>query len=418
MAGSTPGTPFSPWLAASEIVGRIANAVVAIIAISAFGLPSPLDVLIIMLAFWVTIAVHEAGHAVMALAVGHRLFEIRIGVGPTLRFHLGRTRMLLGPVPGLGYVVSLSDDARGYRMNRLIVGMAGMAMNALVLGWLFLHGITTGLTTSLAVFNGLAFVSSFLPVVAKTSMGPLRTDGLMVLRTLVATPTALDEERASFHSVQAQLLVEAGDPDAARAELGSGLEHHPGSPSLRGWMGYHLIQAHRYREARELFSSLADPADDQGRTVEPHVRAAYLNNLSWADLMTGDEDLLEEAETASARALELLPENPSIMGTRGFALICNGSYLEGVFLAEKAYAKHRVPKDRAASAAIVSIGRAMNWRFSDAERWLATARESDADCPLLERASQELERRRSEPNPAWDLEGTWSSDQGRVAESG
>ncbi|MGZ8567447.1 MAG: hypothetical protein ACXWXS_10390 [Actinomycetota bacterium] len=100
MAGSTPGTPFSPWLAASEIVGRIANAVVAIIAISAFGLPSPLDVLIIMLAFWVTIAVHEAGHAVMALAVGHRLFEIRIGVGPTLRFHLGRTRMLLGPVPG------------------------------------------------------------------------------------------------------------------------------------------------------------------------------------------------------------------------------------------------------------------------------------------------------------------------------
>ncbi|MGZ8567446.1 MAG: hypothetical protein ACXWXS_10385 [Actinomycetota bacterium] len=50
--------------------------------------------------------------------------------------------------------MSLSDDARGYRMNRLIVGMAGMAMNALVLGWLFLHGITTGLTTSLRSSTG------------------------------------------------------------------------------------------------------------------------------------------------------------------------------------------------------------------------------------------------------------------------
>lgn len=418
MAGSIRGSRFSPWLAPSETVGRIATAVLLIISISAFGLPSPLDLLLVMLAFWVTIAVHEAGHAVMALALGHRLFEIRIGMGPSLRFHLGGTRMLFGPVPGLGYVASASDEARGYRMNRLILGTAGMAMNALVLGWLFLHGITMGFTLYLAAFNGAAFASSFLPFVTKTSLGPLRSDGLMVLRTLVATPTELDEERAGFHAVQAQLLAEAGDPDAARSELESGLEHHPGSPALRGWMGYHLIQARRYREAREFFSTLADPAQDRGRTVEPRVRAAYLNNLAWADLMTGDEDLLEDAEIASGRALELLPENPSIIGTRGFALICTGSYLEGVFLAEKAYAKHRVPKDRALSAAIISIGRAMNWRFPDAERWLATARELDADCPLLERASQELERRTAGPNPAADLEGTWSSDRGRVAESG
>jgi hypothetical protein len=213
-------------------------------------------------------------------------------------------------------------------------------------------------------------------------------------------------------------LEEAGVMDAARAELDAGLEHHPGSPMLRGWLGLHLVQTRRYREAREVFATLADPAEDCGRTVEPHVRAAYLNNLAWSDLMTGDPSVLEEAEAVSGRAIELLPAHPAIMGTRGFALICTGSYLEGVFLAEKAYAKHRDPKERAASAAIVSIGRAMDWRFPDAERWLATARGLDADCAVLERASQELERRKAGPNPTADLEGTWSSDRGRVAESG
>jgi tetratricopeptide (TPR) repeat protein len=408
----------SPWLAPSETAGRIASLVLLLLVISAFGVPSPLDVLLVLLAFWVTIAVHEAGHALMALAVGHRLFEVRVGLGPTLRFHLGGTRMLFGPLPGLGYVMSLSDDARGYRLNRLIIGAAGMAVNALVLGWLFLHGIGLGFTLDLAIINALSLLGSLVPFATKTSIGPLRPDGLNLLRTVFATPADLDEERATSHAIQARLLEEDGEMDAARAELDAGLEHHPGSPMLRGWLGLHLLETRRYGEAREVFAALSDPAEDRGRTVEPHVRAAHLNNLARCDLMTGDPSALEEAEAASVRAIELLPAHPAIMSTRGFALICTGSYLEGVFLAEKAYAKHRDPKERAASAAIISIGRAMDWRFPDAERWLATAQGLDADCPLLERASQELERRKAGPNPTADLDGTWSSDRGRVAESG
>lgn len=59
-----------------------------------------------------------------------------------------------------------------------------------------------------------------------------------------------------------------------------------------------------------------------------------------------------------------------------------------------------------------------DWRFPDAERWLETARGLDADYLLLERASQELERRKAGPGPTANLEGSWSSDRGRVAESG
>lgn len=135
--------------------------------------------------------------------------------------------------------------------------------------------------------------------------------------------------------------------------------------------------------------------------------------------MSGDEGLLEEAETASARAIEALPEHPSIMGTRAFALICAGHLRDGVFLAEKAYAKHRDAKERAANAAVISIGRARDWRLPDAEWWLAQARELDADCALLERAAAEIEGRRQ---PSWEmvaeLERPRPSPPGVVAESG
>jgi predicted Zn-dependent protease len=266
--------------------------------------------------------------------------------------------------------------------------------------------------------NALDAAINVLPLRIKTPLGPVRSDGGLLVATLTASPAELEEEQAGFYAVRAQVLAEGGDRHAAHDVVLGALREHPTSQSLRGWHGHELVLSGRYDDAADVFRTLADAASDGEVPMPPHIRALYLNNLAWSDLMTEDERLLPEAEDASSRAIEVLPAHPAVMGTRAFALICGGNLREGTQLGEKVFAKHRNAKDRATTAAVVAIGRAMDWRIPDAERWLATARGLDADCALLERASQELERRKASPNSSAELEGTWSSDKGRVAESG
>lgn len=145
-----------PWLEQSGVVARVVFGILVLVAVTAVGLPAVGLIGRALAVYWATVAVHEAGHAMVALAVGHRLVELRVGVGPALRLRLGGSRLVFGPVPGFGYVVSVSDDARGYRVERLLVGVAGLVMNALVLGWVIPKGVGAGLLLDVALFNGLA----------------------------------------------------------------------------------------------------------------------------------------------------------------------------------------------------------------------------------------------------------------------
>jgi Peptidase family M50 len=383
------GRPLAAFIGWGEVVTGILLAIV--LSVASVRMPSwdAWDLLRLLLLLEVTVAVHEAGHAAASLLVGHRLVEVRVGAGPVARFRLRGTRVTIGPLPVGGYVVSVSDAVRGYRVKRLVVTAAGLAMNAVVLGWILRSGAPTGVLRDLALVNGFVLVTNILPVSFKTPVGPQRTDGLALLRTLIAPAWELDEARAASHVIRAMILAEDGDRDAARAVVNGALEDHPASEVLWSWLAHDHVVCGRYSDARHVYLALADP----GRRAPPHVRAVTLNNLAWADLMLGEDALVAEADTASALAIQALPAHPAIIGTRGFALINLGRLRDGVLLAEKAYAKHRTPEDRALAAAVVAIGRARDWRLPDAERWLALAREHDADCPLLPRAVAELERR-------------------------
>jgi tetratricopeptide (TPR) repeat protein len=353
----------------------------------------------------IIVVVHEAGHAVASLLLGHRIFEIRIGAGPALRLKVGSAHVLIGPLPVSGHVASGSTSASGFRWKRLVIVVAGPSMNALMLGF-GVPFLPSNLLRDFAVVNAFVLINNLLPFSQRTPLGPQANDGLALVRTLLDPDSELEEQRAAIAAVEAQRLVVLGDRDDARATVHEALVIHPHSQILRNWLGHDLVVSGRFQEAREVFSKLAQ---DDERREDPVLRqrhlassAIHLNNLAWADLMLADQALVVEANAASARAIELLPRVSAIWGTRALAQIATGHLAEGIALAQKAFKKERDRMNKASQACVVAIGHARDWRFAESERWHAIARSLDARCALLDRVTEELAARRppaSDPVP-------------------
>lgn len=144
-------------------------------------------------------------------------------------------------------------------------------------------------------------------------------------------------------------------------------------------------------------------------SVPRHLRAVHLNNLAWADLMTGDRSLLPEADAASLEALTIWPKLSSIRGTRGFALVQSGRVDEGLLLTLSAYHKMKEPSGRASDACVIAIASVYAGRTADAYRWLARARRFDPACALLARA--EALAQLANANDHTDVAGQHTEDQ-------
>jgi hypothetical protein len=358
------------------------------------------------------VVVHEFGHAGTSALLGHRILEVALGGGPRLRFHIGRTRISLGLLPVGGHVTSGSTERAGFRWKRLAIIAAGPVMNAAMLWVLAALDPTSAALGDFAVVNAFVLITNLLPFSQRTSLGPQPNDGLALVRTLFDPEAELEEHRAAVLVTEAQLLRERGHEDEARTITAAAIERFPQSRIVRTWIGHDLVTSGKYAEARHVYASLVDndarriAAPPRGREIT--AMAVHLNNLAWADLMMNDPELIPEANTASARALELLPGHSAVMGTRALALIATRHYVEGITLAERAFRKERDRRNRAMQACVLAIGHAANWRFADAERWRAIASRLDPGCPLLARAGAELDTRRattSAPTPDSSDEG-------------
>jgi regulator of sigma E protease len=112
------------------------------------------NVVVAILLFGLLIAIHEAGHFLVARWAGMRVERFAIGFGPALAsFRRGETDWRIGAVPFGGYVKIAgmgddvgADDPGSYAAKpawkRLLVILAGAGMNYL-LAWLLLVGLLT-----------------------------------------------------------------------------------------------------------------------------------------------------------------------------------------------------------------------------------------------------------------------------------
>jgi rhomboid protease GluP len=161
-------------------------------------------------------------------------------------------------------------------------------------------------------------------------------------------------------------LMELDRPDALHT-LDDALARTPDDPALL------LARADVRAAARNWHEAAADYRRVL-RLSPDDVRA--LNNLAWLLLEEAPESMRDraEAERFSARAAQLSPADPYILGTYGAARLRAGAPEDAVRLLERALAVPRPAEDEATDRYLLAIARANAGRAAEARQALDKAR--------------------------------------------
>jgi tetratricopeptide (TPR) repeat protein len=346
------------------------------------GLPTIRIYPVLLLVLWV----HELGHAAVGRALGLRVFEIVLGSGPRLaRARLGRTDVEARLFPFGGHTMMVPPRAARVRLA-LGIAAGPLANLALAVVTLVVWPRSGSWVPPLVIANAIVLIGNLWPMQVATPLGPVRSDGLALAMLIRSPRHELDDADALLHAAESRAALTRGEPSDAVAWAEAGLLAHPDHRPLRHYLTVALIRAGDVEAAREHLRALL-ACDD----AESPERAIDLSNLAWADLMSGDPALLDEALTASEEAERRLAWHPAVKNTRGYALIESGRVEEGLVRVRRAYEAHTDRRDRAATACVAAIGAMRKGDVGAARSMLVAARRLDPGCELLERAAAEVE---------------------------
>jgi hypothetical protein len=364
-------TPLATFVALAVLSGRWQS-----------GLPTARIYPVLVLVLWA----HELGHASVGRALGLRVFEVVLGSGPVLfRFRLGRTDIEARLFPFGGHTVMVPPRPARVRLALGIV--AGPLANLTVAAVTLLVWPRSGSwVPQLVIANAVVLIGNLWPMQVSTPLGPVRSDGWS-LATLIRTPRdELDEADALLHTAESRAALARGAPADALAWAEAGLVAHPDHRPLRQFLTVALIRTGDLDAARDHLRALLARDD-----ADPPERAMILSNLAWADLMSGDPALLDEALMASEEAERRLAWHPAVKKARGYALIESGRVEEGLTRVRRAYEVHTDRRDRATTACVAALGAMRSGDVAGGRSMLVAARRLDPGCDLLERAAAEVE---------------------------
>jgi hypothetical protein len=151
---------------------------------------------LLVVVFWAPLlALHEAGHALMAAGLGWHVGRVVIGVGRLVsRFQVGSAVVDVKLFPVEGFVQPVPNDLRWPRLKSALIYFAGPGIELLVLvGIVAVVGLDTLLTRtqemgmitvqSLAVAILVSVIPNLIPHQVMTPNGPIANDGLGILRS-------------------------------------------------------------------------------------------------------------------------------------------------------------------------------------------------------------------------------------------
>jgi tetratricopeptide (TPR) repeat protein len=114
------------------------------------------------------------------------------------------------------------------------------------------------------------------------------------------------------------------------------------------------------------------------------------NNIAWTNVVYFREDLLEEADDYSNKALSSSPKFSVFLGTRGAVLIRKGEVREGIELLKKAFRHHSENAARSAEGLFIGIGEAKLGNKKEALARLEQARKIHSNQHFFSIAEKEI----------------------------
>lgn len=152
-------------------------------------------------------------------------------------------------------------------------------------------------------------------------------------RTLQETAAATPAERAQLLIAEAQILRDAGRPGDAYAVLADGLATHPDQPEL-------LYEAAMMAEKAGKFAA-SEPYLRRLIAIRPEHAHAY-NALGYS--LADRNERLDEALHLIEKALQLAPEDPFILDSKGWVLYRRGDMQGALEVLKKAFTLRADPE--------------------------------------------------------------------------
>lgn len=158
--------------------------------------PAKLSALLFIVFWFPLLALHEFGHAIVAVALHWRVEHIVIGVGRVVsRFQIGKAQVELRLLPIEGFVRSVPKDLRFPGLKHALIYFAGPGIEILLAGMIvWLVGAQRMFTKtddytiifwqSLAAASTMGAVLNLVPHSAQTVNGIVPNDGLGIILSL------------------------------------------------------------------------------------------------------------------------------------------------------------------------------------------------------------------------------------------
>jgi tetratricopeptide (TPR) repeat protein len=276
-----------------------------------------LDLLLILTALVLHLVVHEAAHALTALATRMGVPEVELGSGPPLlRFRLGATTVKIGGFHS-GATHLEPQSTRLLPARLALVTAAGPLSNLGLAAAAYLL-LEPSLREPASFGNGLVVsgvmlgLFNLLPLRVRTPSGTVETDGRVLVSLLRAGPEVGEQLVAAGRLSAVQRRHVDGEEVPPEGRLGA---VDSTDPVILGIEGTRRIFTGEHDEAVALLRRAV-----AGRQEE-EAKANSLNNLAWALVLSRPEGWLEEADRASAEAIALRPRSEAMMSTRGCVLV-------------------------------------------------------------------------------------------------
>ncbi len=383
------------WFLVALLIAGVSGFSFKLLAPESPGAGVLLNFFMIGVSVIVSIVPHELGHAIVARALGWKVYQIVIGLGkPLFKRRWYGILFEFRSIPVAGATFMTPTDTRWFRSKFFLSVLAGPAVNAMmVIGVILICQGTLNyfdfdaLPVPAQLFIGAnvwIIIVNLWPYELKSGFG-VPNDGKQLLQTLAFTKKALQQVECARFTFEALLCRERGDLSGARAWCDEGLTLYPQNPSLLNFSAINDLDLHNYERARETFLKLAE-IPDQPRAA----RLVYLNNLAYADALTENPAWLAEADAYSRDAYAALPWMAAVVGTRGTVLVAMGQYQEGMKLLTKSIADAESPRNKAENCCYMALALHHSGNSDEAGKYLELARELDPKCPRLERTHNKL----------------------------
>ena len=247
--------------------------------------PVKLSIVFMAAALVPLVAIHEAGHAVVAAGLGWRVCRVVIGIGrPLLRLTVRGVPVEIRSVPLSGYMQPAPTEIRSPRLESFLIYAAGPAAEAVIAVALLMlipeeqrfslgQSLPVIAAQSIALLVAVDLFFNLVPLPAEVDGGI--TDGLGMLLAPLRSDAHFHESMTTPWRNEARAFEEAGQLESAASLYRRAVERHPDNPFLRALYAIALDRAgHRAQAVEEAKTALTSPLleDEDGDEVRALLR--------------------------------------------------------------------------------------------------------------------------------------------------